>query len=311
MYFSPFSFSPSLIALGVTLLAFGNGAPDVFSAVTAITTGDPEAPDEGLGLGFLMGEFVIFLSHLVTEAGDLDTDAAILIRRSIHLSDSIVGGMPLGLYKVGNSNLPVVVIVLLVSTGLTITIFVTSRWDRAPTPYHRPFFATLGFLTSIVWIYAIAHELVNSLEALGIVWEISEAILGITVMAFASSISDLMSNSLLAHNGYPRIAFAACIGSPLFNLLVGAGISYTIKLARSGDHTAEMSFTLTHVLLFSFLMGVLTTNLVVAFTTGFQMRRAYGICLLCAYAVFMMLAILVEADIIMPPASWHLLTGTE
>lgn len=51
-----------------------------------------------------------------------------------------------------------------------------------------------------------------------------------------------MSNSLLAHNGYPRIAFAACIGSPLFNLLVGAGASYTIKLARSGDHNAAVSY---------------------------------------------------------------------
>lgn len=105
-----------------------------------------------------------------------------------------VGGMPLGLYKVANSNLPVVVIVLLISSGLAITIFVTSRWDRAPVPYHRPFFAILGFLTSIVWIYAIAHELVNSLEALGIVWEISEAILGITVMAFANSISGKSNN---------------------------------------------------------------------------------------------------------------------
>ncbi|KAM3184824.1 hypothetical protein ACTXT7_007589 [Hymenolepis weldensis] len=222
-----------------------------------------------------------------------------------------VGGMPLGLYKVANSNLPVVVIVLLISSGLAITIFVTSRWDRAPVPYHRPFFAILGFLTSIVWIYAIAHELVNSLEALGIVWEISEAILGITVMAFANSISDLMSNSLLAHNGYPRIAFAACIGSPLFNLLVGAGASYTIKLARSGDHNAAMSFTLTHALLFLFLMGVLIMNLIVAFATGFQMRRSYGIVLLATYAIFMVLAILVEADVIVPPKEWNLLTGTE
>ncbi|VDD82898.1 unnamed protein product [Mesocestoides corti] len=227
----------------------------------------------------------------------------------IHLVIFAVGGTPLGLYKIGGSNLPVVVIVLLISTGLAITIFVTSRWDRAPLPYHRPFFSTLGFLTSIVWIYAIAHELVNSLEALGIVWGISEAILGITVMAFASSISDLMSNSLLAHNGYPRIAYAACIGSPLFNLLIGAGASYTIKLARSGDH--NMSFTLTHALLFSFLMGVLTTNLIVAFCTGFKMRRAYGVTLLVAYTVFMVLAILVEADIIEPPPQWHLLKGTE
>uniref|UniRef100_A0A5K3FBP6 Na_Ca_ex domain-containing protein n=1 Tax=Mesocestoides corti TaxID=53468 RepID=A0A5K3FBP6_MESCO len=130
-------------------------------------------------------------------------------------------------------------------------------------------------------------------------------------MAFASSISDLMSNSLLAHNGYPRIAYAACIGSPLFNLLIGAGASYTIKLARSGDHNASMSFTLTHALLFSFLMGVLTTNLIVAFCTGFKMRRAYGVTLLVAYTVFMVLAILVEADIIEPPPQWHLLKGTE
>ena len=53
--------------------------------------------------------------------------------------------------------------------------------------------------------------------------------------------TDLMSNSLLAYNGYPRIGYAACIGSPLFNLLVGAGVSYTIKLARSEGHSAAVS----------------------------------------------------------------------
>lgn len=41
---------------GVTLLAFGNGAPDIFSALTAITTGGPRSTDEGLGLSFLLGK---------------------------------------------------------------------------------------------------------------------------------------------------------------------------------------------------------------------------------------------------------------
>ncbi|VDN99650.1 unnamed protein product [Rodentolepis nana] len=114
-------FSPSLIALarsmhmsqnlaGVTLLAFGNGAPDVFSAVTAITTGNPEAPDEGLGLGFLMGSGLLvntvtaglimiirpfatnrrpFIKDVIFYMSAVSWSAVILIRRSIKLSDSI------------------------------------------------------------------------------------------------------------------------------------------------------------------------------------------------------------------------------
>ena len=74
---------------------------------------------------------------------------------------------------------------------IAIIVYCTSKWDRPPQLYHRPFFATLGFITSIIWIYALAHELVNSLETLGIVWEISEAILGLSIMALASSIGGM------------------------------------------------------------------------------------------------------------------------
>ncbi|VDN40010.1 unnamed protein product [Dibothriocephalus latus] len=58
-------------------------------------------------------------------------------------------------------------------------------------------------------------------------------------------------------------------------------------------------------------MVVLTTNLIVAFACNFEMRKGYGIALITAYAVFLTLAILIEADVITSPKQWHLLTGTE
>lgn len=45
---------PSLIKVqGVTFLAFGNGSPDIFSAIAAI--GDAKAGDAGLAIGALFG----------------------------------------------------------------------------------------------------------------------------------------------------------------------------------------------------------------------------------------------------------------
>ncbi|CAH8531095.1 unnamed protein product [Dicrocoelium dendriticum] len=220
-------------------------------------------------------------------------------------------GGSVGLSSIGNSSVPIFAPFLLVGLILALVVYLTSKWNEPPRLYHRPFFATLGFVTSIIWIYALAHELVNSLETLGIVWEISEAILGLSIMALASSIGDIMANCLLARNGYPRIAYSACIGSPLFNLLLGAGLSYTIKISRGGDGYASLSFTLTQAVLFSCLMAVLASNIAVALVMKFHFHRLYGILLILVYIAFVTIAILIEMDIIVSPKKWGLATGTE
>ena len=50
--------SPLTGGQGVTFLAFGNGAPDIFSAIAAI--GDAKAGDAGLAIGALFGESVLY-----------------------------------------------------------------------------------------------------------------------------------------------------------------------------------------------------------------------------------------------------------
>lgn len=49
-------------------------------------------------------------------------------------------------------------------------------------------FAFLGFLTSALWINAAATEVVNILRSLGVVFQLSNTVLGLTLLAWGNSI---------------------------------------------------------------------------------------------------------------------------
>lgn len=101
------------------------------------------------------------------------------------------------------------------------SINATSRASSPPS-YHR-LLAFLGFIVSVAWIYALATELVHVLQAIGRIMGISDTLLGLTVLAFANSVGDLVANLAMARAGMPAMAAAACIGAPLLNLLLGLG----------------------------------------------------------------------------------------
>ncbi|XP_023576251.1 mitochondrial sodium/calcium exchanger protein isoform X3 [Octodon degus] len=120
-----------------------------------------------------------------------------------------------GLYEIGGL-LPVWAVVVIAGTGLaSVTFFATS--NRNPPRLHW-LFAFLGFLTSALWINAAATEVVNILRSLGVVFQLSNTVLGLTLLAWGNSIGDAFSDFTLARQGYPRMAFSACFGGIIFNL---------------------------------------------------------------------------------------------
>lgn len=109
-------------------------------------------------------------------------------------------------------------------------------------------FAFLGFLASAMWINAAATELVNILRTLGIIFQLSNTVLGLTLLAWGNSIggegsaapqcppgmpwgppailrvsfcpsTDTFSDLTMARQGYPRMAFSACFGGIIFSIL--------------------------------------------------------------------------------------------
>eukprot|EP00080_Pristionchus_pacificus_P019993 PDM80013.1 G protein-coupled receptor [Pristionchus pacificus] len=60
-------------------------------------------------------------------------------------------------------------------------------------------------------------------------------ILGLTVISWANCVGDLVSDSSVAKQGFPRMAMAAASGGPLFNVLIGFGLPFTIATIKGGD----------------------------------------------------------------------------
>ena len=93
---------------------------------------------------------------------------------------------------------------LLVSLCLLAGLLATTTAERKPR-YHF-LLCFLGFVISVAWISTIAGEVVGVLKAFGVILDISEAILGLTVFAVGNSLGDLVADVTVARLGYPVMA---------------------------------------------------------------------------------------------------------
>lgn len=90
------------------------------------------------------------------------------------------------------------------SAVLFLLVLLTTK--QGVRPRFHSFFCFPGFLISVAWIAAIAGEVVGALKAIGVIWSISEAILGLTIFAAGNSVGDWVSNYTIARLGSPVMA---------------------------------------------------------------------------------------------------------
>lgn len=122
----------------------------------------------------------------------------------------------------------------LLASLVTLALIVTTTAPTRP-PRWRILLCFLGFAVSIAWISTIAGEVVGVLKTLGVVLNMSDAILGLTVFAVGNSLGDLVADITVARLGYPVMALSACFGGPMLNILLGIGLSggyITVRGAR-------------------------------------------------------------------------------
>lgn len=157
-----------------------------------------------------------------------------------------------------------------------------------------PLISLLGFGIGVLWMYLISSEIVAVLQALGILLNLSDGILGVTVFAFGNSVGDLATNSMLARMGYYSMGISASWGAPMINLLITMGVALTFFLPTDG-----MAETFSPVIICStvaLLLVVACNFLIFGLHFKFQLNRQYGLFLIGSWVAVMIANVILESQ---------------
>ena len=116
-------------------------------------------------------------------------------------------------------------------------------------------------------------------------FHISEMVIGLTVVAFGTSLPEFVVSLLASMNGVPSMSVGNIVGSNLFNTLMIVGCSALVCPIVVSKQTVSKDIPFT--LLASVVLPALALDTWVNNTSEDILSRGDGIVLLCFFAVFM------------------------
>jgi len=150
----------------------------------------------------------------------------------------------------------------------------------------------VGFGVAMVWIMAIADEVVQVLQTFGHIFGLSDAIIGLTIFAIGNSLADFVANFTVAAFA-PVMGVSACFGGPMLNMLLGIGLSGSYVISQTGEsYKVDLSPTL--LVSTIGLLCLLVSTLIIVPLNDFNLTRRWGLMLIAGYVVVMVVNVIVE-----------------
>ncbi len=254
-------FKISNLAIGLTIIAFGTSAPELIVNIFSSIAGSSD-----IGMGNIIGSNIsniLLILGIAAIICNLEVDDSIV---KSQIPFSILSVMAL-LFLINSTLLNYRgVDGLLRSDGLILLlffiIFLYFTFSLSKRKSHEVenikvfsnLKATLYILIGIIGLFIGGKLIIDSSTALALSFNLSEAFIGLTIVAIGTSLPELAASVIAARKKQMQMAVGNVIGSNIFNILWVLGISSTIKPI---EYNPSMNFDIIFLIFISLLLFLL------------------------------------------------------
>lgn len=261
---------PGLI--GLTVVAFGTSAPEIFVSAGAAIEGAPE-----LGIGNAIGSNIANIG-LVLGVTALISRLPIqrpLLRVEIPI---LTVATMLAIAFLADSLLTRVEGIILLAGAIAVPIFIVYYNKRLSKRLHRDVardviaddseIPDIGKNKAMIWVLGgliallvSSDMLVNAATGLATYFGVSPLIIGLTVVALGTSLPELASAAMSAVKGHHELAIGNILGSNIFNIFAVMSLPGIIAPSQMGaDVLTRDVFTMSAITLLLIAMATFQTT---------------------------------------------------
>lgn len=268
---------PQLV-IGLTIVAMGTSAPEAAVSITSALKGN-----EGITVGNVVGSNIMNILLILGIASVIVPLAVQKSTRMIEIPYMIAITILFGVLgytgeKITRIEGGILWIAFLIYLGYLLWMAKKGKEENEPDEKQKSLpVQLLMILVGLVCIVLGSDFVVDGATEIAKVIGISERIIGLTIVAFGTSLPELVTSVTAARRGNADIAIGNIVGSNVFNILFVAGTSALIS---------PVVFESKFVLDTAVATATAVLLLVCVCNKEGKLKRSGGIIMLAAYAAY-------------------------
>lgn len=278
---------PSVI-IGLTIVALGTSAPELAVSTSAALKGSNEIALSNVvgsnifNLLMVLGVCAVIKPLPITKViKKRDFPLSIVVTAVLFgvLALQMIGKVDFGAVKMSDNVSEVsriigisLLVLFIIYIVLLIISAIKNKTEGEPTKTMSPLKSILFIIIGLALIIAGGQFVVNSAKFIAAAFGMSETLIGLTVVAFGTSLPELVTSIVASRKGENELAVGNVVGSNIFNMMFILGISAAL-------HPITVNFAC----MTDFAILIVASIMVFIFALKNKINRVEGIVMIIFY----------------------------